>query len=367
MTMHRLIEYIKKNRLFEGVAEDELSLIAERFQRTTFKKGETVFKEGDAGQSMFLLIEGQAGVIKNLSGGQRELARIKAGDYFGEMTLLSGQSRTATLLAHTDLVCHTISQQDFMALVEKNHRLSLNVIRTLSDRLTNSEIKANQQIITAYHTMIFSLADLAESRDTETGEHLKRVQSYCLLMAKQAKGIEKYSRLITDDFIENIYNASPLHDIGKVGIPDSILLKPGKLTRDEYEAMKLHTIIGAQTLEKVLEQFNHPTFVMAHNLIRHHHERYDGSGYPDALCGEDIPIESRIMSVVDVFDALMSKRCYKERFDIDKTVQIMQEGAGSQFDPDLVKIMVDNIETFKSIHQHYTVNASSPDQVKQGQ
>lgn len=352
--MHHLIEYLKKNRLFEGFDEDELSHIAEHFLRTTYKKGETVFKEGDAGQSMFLLIEGEAGIIKNLSGGQRELAKIKAGDYFGEMSLLSGQYRTATVCAYTDLICHTISQHDFMALVEKNHRLSLNVIKTLNDRLTKSEIKANQQIINAYNTMIFSLAELSESRDPETGEHLKRVQSYCMFMAKQVKDIEKYSSSITDDFIENIYNVSPLHDIGKVGIPDSILLKPGKLTKDEFEVMKTHTIIGAQTMEKVLEQFNHPKFVMAHNLIRHHHERYDGCGYPDALCREDIPLESRIMSIADAFDALISKRCYKEALDIDKTVQIIQEGSGSRFDPDLVKIMMDNIETFKSIHHRFT-------------
>lgn len=352
--MHHLIEYLKNNRLFEGFDEDELSRIAKHFLRTTYKKGETVLKEGAEGQSMFLLVEGEAGVIKNLSGGQRELAKIHAGDYFGEMTLLSGHYRTATVYAQTDLVCHAISQRDFMALVEKNHRLSLNVIRTLNDRLIKSEIKANQQIINAYHTMIFSLAELAESRDPETGKHLKRVQSYCMFMAKQAKSMGKYSSSITDDFIENIYNVSPLHDIGKVGIPDSILLKPGKLTKDEFDVMKTHTNIGTRTMEKVLEQFNHPTFVMAHNLIRHHHERYDGCGYPDALCREDIPLESRIMSIADVFDALTSKRCYKEAFDIDSTVQIIQEGSGSQFDPYLVKIMMDNIETFKSIHYQYT-------------
>ena len=351
--MHHLIEYLKKNSLFEGFDEDELSHIAEHFLRTTYKKGETVFKEGDAGQSMFLLIEGEVEVIKNLAGGQRELAKINAGDYFGEMSLLSGQYRIATVYAQTDLICHTISRRDFMALVEKNHRLSLNVIKTLNNRLIKSEITANKQIINAYNTMIFSLAELAESRDPETGEHLKRVQSYCMFLAKQVKGTEKYSSSVTDDFIENIYNVSPLHDIGKVGIPDSILLKPGKLTKDEFEVMKTHTTIGAQTMEKVLEQFNHPTFVMAHNLIRHHHERYDGCGYPDALCREDIPLESRIMSISDMFDALISKRCYKEALVIDKTVQIIQEGSGSQFDPDLVKIMMDNIEIFKSIHHRY--------------
>jgi len=324
----------------------------------TYRKGETVFREGDNGQSMFLLTEGQAGMKKDFFGGQRDLGTIQSSEYFGELSLLSGNSRTATVYAHTDLVCYTINQNDFMTLVEKNHRLSLNVIRTLNDRLVRSDNRANQQIINAYHTMIFSLADLAESRDPETGEHLKRVQSYCMFMAKQVKCLRKYSKSVTDDFIENIYNASPLHDIGKVGIPDSILLKPGKLTKIEFEAMKTHTTIGAQTLEKVLEQFNHPTFVMAHNLVRHHHERFDGFGYPDALSREDIPLESRIMSIADVFDALMSKRCYKKGFSVDETVQIMQQGSGSQFDPDLVKLMIDNITTFKSIHERYTDNAN---------
>jgi len=362
--MRTLIEYLKKNRLFDGMTEEELSLIAEQFQQATYSNGETVFKEGDTGQSMFLLIDGRAGVVKDFFGGERELSMLQAGEYFGEMSLLSGNNRSATVQAHTDLVCYKINQHDFMALVEKNHRLSLNMIQTLNDRLVHSEIKANQQIINAYHIMIFSLADLAESRDPETGEHLKRVQSYCMFMAEQVKSLEKYSRLIADDFIENIYNASPLHDIGKVGISDNILLKPGKLTKDEFETMKSHTVIGAQTLEKVIEQFNHPTFVMAHNLVRHHHERYDGSGYPDGLSGEDIPFESRIMSLADVFDALMSKRCYKESFNIDKTVQIIREGSGSQFDPELVKIMTDNIETFKAIHQQYTDNVNNSVQVK---
>ncbi|MBC2713680.1 MAG: cyclic nucleotide-binding domain-containing protein [Desulfobacteraceae bacterium] len=354
--MHHLIEYLKKNRLFDGISEDELNLITERFHRVTYTKGETVFKEGDAGQSMFLLVKGRAGVVKDFFGGERSLGMIQTGEYFGEMSLLSGNNRSATVHAHTDLVCYTINQHDFMALVEKNHRLSLNMIQTINDRLIHSESKANQQIINAYHTMIFSLADLAESRDPEIGEHLKRVQSYCMFISERIKSRNTYPQSITYDFIENIYNVSPLHDIGKVGIPDSILLKPGELAKDEFEKMKTHTTIGAQTLKKVLEQVNHPTFVMAYNLVRHHHERYDGSGYPDGLSGDNIPFESRIISIADVFDALMSRRCYKEAFDIDKTLQIIRQGSGRRFDPELVKIMLDNIETFKTIHQRYTDN-----------
>jgi putative two-component system response regulator len=228
------------------------------------------------------------------------------------------------------------------------------MIQTLNERLIHSENKANQQIINAYHTMIFSLADLAESRDSEIGDHLTRVQSYCMFISERIKSRKTNPLPITYDFIENIYNVSPLHDIGKVGIPDSILLKPGELAKDEFEKMKTHTTIGAHTLKKVLDQVHHPTFVMAYNLVRHHHERYDGSGYPDGLSGENIPFESRIIAIADVFDALMSRRCYKEPFDIDKTLQIIREESGGRFDPELVTIMLDNIETFNAIHHRYT-------------
>jgi HD-GYP domain-containing protein (c-di-GMP phosphodiesterase class II) len=117
--------------------------------------------------------------------------------------------------------------------------------------------------------------------------------------------------------------------------------------------MKTHTTIGAHTLQKVIEQVNHPTFLMAYNLVRHHHERYDGSGYPDGLSGDNIPFESRIISIADVFDALMSKRCYKEAFNIDQTLQVIRKESGRRFDPELVAVMLDNIETFKTIHDRY--------------
>ncbi len=151
----------------------------------------------------------------------------------------------------------------------------------------------------------------------------------------------------------NIYKVSPLHDIGKVGIPDDILLKPGRLTRKEFEAMKTHTSIGSKTIQKVLSVCYHPTFQMASNIITYHHERYDGFGYPKQLNGEKIPIEARIMSLADVYDALVSKRVYKQPFSYEEAIGIIREGAGTQFDPDITKIMLENRNNFEEIHQQY--------------
>ncbi len=147
--------------------------------------------------------------------------------------------------------------------------------------------------------------------------------------------------MLTDQFIETIYHAAPLQDIGKVGIPDAILLKPGKLMSDEFAMMTRHTVIGAETLQRVLERYPNNAFIkMGIELTRSHHERWDGTGYPDRLAGEAIPLSARILAVADVYDALRSKRPYKEPFDHVKTCAIICESSGSYFDPAIVAAFV---------------------------
>lgn len=202
---------------------------------------------------------------------------------------------------------------------------------------------------------IFSLAKLAQSRDDDTGKHLERVQKYCQVIAAELSKQPEYSATVTKEYIKNIVCASALHDIGKVSIPDSILLKPGKLTDEEFAEMKKHTIYGAQTLEEVYKKFGSNTFIkMGIDIAKYHHERWDGKGYPEGLSGERIPLCARIMAIADVYDALSSRRTYKEAFLHKKCIEIIKEGRGTQFDPAVVDAFLKVEDEFALIKQLYS-------------
>lgn len=195
---------------------------------------------------------------------------------------------------------------------------------------------------------IFALSNLAESRDPETGEHLTRVQHYCKALAQQLGTRPKYAGIISSAYVETLVAASPLHDIGKVGIPDNILQKPGKLTDDEFEIMKQHTTLGAATLRAVEENHAGNAFIqMGIEVVESHHEKWNGSGYPYGLAGEAIPLSGRILALADVYDALRSKRCYKDGFSHEKTREIILEGRDKHFDPDIVDCFLETEEQFQ--------------------
>ena len=201
---------------------------------------------------------------------------------------------------------------------------------------------------------IFALAKLAESRDVDTGAHLERVQHYCRGLAQEMASIDKYHEVIDAEFIRLIFQTSPLHDIGKVGIPDAVLLKPGRLDAKEFEIMKSHAAIGADTLGAALAKFPGVSFLsMARDIAGTHHERFDGSGYPNNLMGEDIPLCGRIIALADVYDALTSKRVYKQAFAHDSAKQIIMEGRGTHFDPDVVDSFIKREEQFLKIRQRF--------------
>lgn len=202
---------------------------------------------------------------------------------------------------------------------------------------------------------IFSLAKLAQSRDDDTGTHLERVQQYCYALSQKLAEDSPYSHLIDDNFIKNIVNASTLHDIGKVGISDLILLKPGKLTEEEFAEMKKHTTIGAATLREVHSKFGNNSFMeMGMIIANYHHERWDGSGYPEGLAGEKIPLPARIMAIADVYDALGTKRVYKEAFPQEMCIEIIRDGRGGQFDPVIVDAFLDLMDDFYRIRQDFS-------------
>jgi putative two-component system response regulator len=185
---------------------------------------------------------------------------------------------------------------------------------------------------------IFSMAKLAESRDKETGQHLERVRSYSRMLARQLMEHSPYRDQIDDAFVRLIHETSPLHDIGKVGIPDSILLKPGKLTPEEFEVMQTHTVLGQETLDAALDKYPDAQFLrFARDIVACHHERFDGTGYPNGLSGQDIPLCARIVAVADVYDALTSKRIYKPALTHEKATEMIASSSGSHFDPEIVR------------------------------
>lgn len=190
----------------------------------------------------------------------------------------------------------------------------------------------------ARNTLIFALAKLAESRDTDTGEHLERIAAYCRVLAEE---LRLTFPDLTDAWILNLQLASSLHDIGKVGIPDSVLLKPGKLEPTERETMQQHAAIGARALDAILARDAEDQLLrMARNIAAAHHERWDGAGYPNKLRGDQIPLEARIVSVADVYDALTSRRVYKPPMPHEEALRIITEGRGTQFDPLVVDALV---------------------------
>jgi putative two-component system response regulator len=201
---------------------------------------------------------------------------------------------------------------------------------------------------------IFALAKLAESRDPETGAHLDRVREYSRSIAQQLAGVEAYRGEVNGEFIRLIYLTSPLHDIGKVAIPDAVLLKPGRLSDREFEIMKTHAAMGAQTLDAALRQFPGVKFLeMARDIALTHHERVDGTGYPAGLAGKNIPLCGRIVALADVYDALSSRRIYKDAFTHDIARSMILAETGVHFDLDVIMAFRAAEEHFRAIRVRF--------------
>ena len=197
---------------------------------------------------------------------------------------------------------------------------------------------------------ILALASLAEARDNETGAHILRTQQYIKVLAEHLKTHSRFQSVLTDSMIDLIYKSAPLHDAGKVGIPDRILLKPGRLTAEEFEVMKQHPVIGAQALSSAQDTIGYHSFLsVACEIMETHHEKWDGSGYPGGLKGDDIPVSGRLMALADVYDALISERVYKPAFSHEKACDIIVEGKGSHFDPDVVDAFLAVEQKFREI------------------
>ncbi len=210
--------------------------------------------------------------------------------------------------------------------------------------------KQNKQLQKTEDITIFTLAYLAEIRDQETGKHLERTSQYVSVLARELSQMPKYSSYLTERYISDIIKSAPLHDVGKVGIPDSILKKNGKLTTEEFEIIKRHCEFGADILQTAEKKLGFESFLrIAIQLTMSHHERWDGKGYPLGLKENKIPLSARIMTLADVYDALRSKRCYKEAFSHEQSYAIIVKERGKQFDPDIVDIFIKKEQTFSEI------------------
>ena len=219
---------------------------------------------------------------------------------------------------------------------DTENRKYIQLLDTFNEDLRLEVEKKTKHIIDMHDNLIMSLAMMVESRDNSTGGHIKRTSEGVRILIDE---INKEGELdLTPEFCKNVIKAAPMHDLGKIAVDDAVLRKPGRFTDAEYEEMKKHSAEGARVIHEILLHTDDEQFkVIAENVAHYHHERYDGSGYPEKLKGDDIPLEARIMAIADVYDALVSKRVYKEAFDFDRANNIILEGMGTQFDPKLRK------------------------------
>lgn len=224
-------------------------------------------------------------------------------------------------------------------------------LRDKSDFLEVEVTKRTREVMAIQDVTILAMASLAETRDSDTGNHIRRTQFYVKALAQHMSKLPKFSAQLTDTYIAMLFKSAPLHGIGKVGIPDRILLKPGRLEPDEFELMKTHTTLGRDAIEHAEKQLGMQVefLSMAKEIALSHQEKWDGSGYPQGLVGEAIPLCARLMAVADVYDALISRRVYKEAMSHEKAVAIIEAGRGTHFDPDVADAFVILQQEFRDI------------------
>jgi response regulator RpfG family c-di-GMP phosphodiesterase len=222
-------------------------------------------------------------------------------------------------------------------------------------------VRRERDLARTQNAVLFGLAKLAESRDPETGQHLERIAHYSTRLSDALRRVPKYREQITPSFIRMIGISSALHDIGKVGIEDQILLKPGRLDPQERLRMQVHAVLGGECIREIETQLGGSNFLqMAREIAFHHHERWDGLGYPDGLAGEDIPLSARIVAIADVYDALSVRRVYKAALDHEKCVEMIRAEAGRHFDPTLVEVFLTIESDFRAIAREFRATEVEP-------
>jgi putative two-component system response regulator len=260
-------------------------------------------------------------------------------------------------LGAEDYIAKPPSPAIVLARIETHLRLKSlrDSLRDRNDLLESEVARRTREISMIQDVTMIAMGSLAETRDNDTGNHIRRTQHYLRLLAERLKNHPRFEALLSVSEIELLYKSAPLHDIGKVGIPDGILKKPAKLDPEEFAIMKTHTILGRDAIAAAERRLDSPSTFLARarEIALSHHERWDGGGYPQGLSGEAIPFAGRLMAIPDVYDALISERVYKRAFSHEEAVEIVAGGAGTQFDPDVSKAFIESVDQFREIAETF--------------
>lgn len=246
------------------------------------------------------------------------------------------------------LVCVTIYQM----IVPQSLVTSIAITMIILGAYMNQEDPAMQELSHYHDEMVMGFATLVENRDNNTGGHIQRTTRYVQLLMTELRARGHYRDILTKDYMKNLMKAAPMHDLGKVAIPDAILQKPGKLTNTEFALMKTHTVKGGQIIQETFGRMGDPQFLdLAYQIALHHHEKWNGRGYPDGLRETEIPLGARIMAIADVFDAVSEDRCYRKALPLDACFRIIEEGSGSDFDPLLAGIFLEIRDKVEKVYR----------------
>ena len=260
-------------------------------------------------------------------------------------------------LGAVDYITKPICAPLVLARVETQLKIkaAADFLRNKNDFLEQEVQRRTQEVMAIQDVTIQAMASLAETRDNETGNHIRRTQHYVRLLAELLLDHPRFKHFLNEETIRQLFKSAPLHDIGKIGIPDHILLKPGRFTPQEFEIMKTHTTLGRDAIQRAEDQLGISVGFLriAKEIAYSHQEKWDGSGYPEGLAADDIPVSARLMAVADVYDALISRRVYKSGMPHEQAVEIILQGRGSHFDPDVCDAFLSNAGQFRTIAERY--------------
>lgn len=349
---------------------DNLTLISallnDSYKIKVANSGEKALKylEGDTNPDLILL-----DIMMPVLSGHDVIRRVKSNPKTRDIPVIfltamsePEDEKKGLELGAVDYITKPISPPILLARIKSQLQ-----VKAASDFLHDKNLYLETEIAKRTHEIsaiqdvtILAMASLAETRDLETGNHIRRTQHYVKALADKLKTNPNFGYFLSETMIETLYKSAPLHDIGKVGIPDRILLKPGKLTHDEFEIMKTHTTLGRDAIKHAESQLGIQVEFLriAKEIAYYHQEKYDGSGYPTGASGNDIPISARLMSLADVYDALISRRVYKEPMSHVDAVKIILEGRGKHFDPEVVDAFLTLQKEFQSIAAFFLDNES---------
>jgi putative two-component system response regulator len=328
--------------LFASLPQPALADLARHAQIRSYEAGSTIFEEGDHGDCMHVLRSGAVKVVRPSHDEDVVLDVLGPGKVFGELAVLNSSPRTATLVALADSTTVVVDKGGFDLVLDSHPAAVREMLGTVARSLTfakeelarhnraleDTVRERTEELRRTHLSIVRRLAQAAEWHDDTTGQHISRMSKLAHRLAIAA-GMDR-------ERAEMMLQASALHDIGKIGIPDRVLLKPGKLDAEEWELMQTHTTIGAQLLAGSSSE----VVQMAEQIALTHHERWDGKGYPHGLAGEDIPFESRICTIADVFDALVSERPYKKAWPVSEALAEIARMSGSAFEPWLADVFL---------------------------